>query len=827
MKRKRFVKTCVSIVLVMVAVLSSIVPAHATGAAIAGALMENILGNMITKCLTPDGIDSDEASYEEALQYLNKIWLRSLDSRKEVDYNTLSSVYAQLLMQGVPCEIRSSRGAAQGYYIRGTGDMPVFNGKGRYGIKDKYFSDGSGNVFYAKLPDNGRAPDTSTTVPSTTAPSVKEDTSTTYVPSTPSDYSYYTPSNEFQALQYINTRVTSIANELHRVIDRLAAIQHHTFRLYMNMGRVIDSLNNVTSGLYKQVDLLSAYLPRLDDVYNRLFSIQSATWASVDMESSILLGVTNIGARLDSVISNGAVQVNTSSIDARLDKLISMYSKVNSVVLDTAAVNGGQIKSAVGGELKDVVFWGSARRQNPHLLTMPLNYTLSDAPVTLGAPELRSIPLGASIPAYISADPVLAAGVWKSGSTYYLSDTYNAVTGEYVQRIKSIVFDGSENWVRSIRANDASLFSVSCIPDNTLSMPMWSSRYGFKTYTSAFDLADDSTKTVTSGYFSHYGKYIRFQDRSTSLDGWKKWLSIKYKAGEPLEVWYALAGESVTTYLDLRPTIAIPEGDSTSSAEMLRITAKYETYDSYTQTADIINAINNIPPYDDSGLIAAITNMSRPTVTTDLTEITTRLDDILGELRSTSGSATCEHSYAQDMEQDATCTLPGLMISTCAKCGDSYSEIVDPLGHDWVVSSHVDAVTDPDTGEETASAYDVYTCSRCDRTYEDHTGDGAPDEDYSNTSISKLVVKVFSKLGTFAGKLIGFFVHLLDKALTSVDNVISKFNDYTAQIGGFGGAYPSWLTGFWAIIPMELQTALTFAVICMALGAVGRKLFFS
>ena len=572
---------------------------------------------------------------------------------------------------------------------------------------------------------------------------------------------------------------------------------------------------------WKELLRLEDFLSAIN--YNQIY----AYYAQNGFFFDILDTVEKLGARLDSVISNGAVQVNTSSIDARLDKLISMYSKVNSVVLDTAAVNGGQIKSAVGGELKDVVFWGSARRQNPHLLTMPLNYTLADAPVSLGAPELRSIPLGASIPAYISADPVLAAGVWKSGSTYYLSDTYNAVTGEYVQRIKSIVFDGSENWVRSIRANDASLFSVSCIPDNTLSMPMWSSRYGFKTYTSAFDLADDSTKTVTSGYFSHYGKYIRFQDNSTSLDGWKKWLSIKYKAGEPLEVWYALAGESVTTYLDLRPTIAIPEGDSTISAEMLRITAKYETYDSYTQTADIINAINNIPPYDDSGLIAAITNMSRPTVTTDLTEITTRLDDILGELRSTSGSATCEHSYAQDMEQDATCTLPGLMISTCSKCGDSYSEIVDPLGHDWVVSSHVDAVTDPDTGEETASAYDVYTCSRCDRTYEDHTGDGAPNEDYSNTSISKLVVKVFSKLGTFAGKLIGFFVHLLDKALTSVDNVISKFNDYTAQIGGFGGAYPSWLTGFWGIIPSELQIALTFSVICMALGAVGKKLFFS
>ena len=380
---------------------------------------------------------------------------------------------------------------------------------------------------------------------------------------------------------------------------------------------------------WKELLRLEDFLSAIN--YNQIY----AYYAQNGFFFDILDTVEKLGARLDSVINNGAVQVNTSSIDARLDKLISMYSKVNSVVLDTAAVNGGQIKSAVGGELMDVMFWGNARRQNPHLLTMPLNYTLSDAPVTLGAPELRSIPLGASIPAYISADPVLAAGVWKSGSTYYLSDTYNAVTGEYVQRIKSIVFDGSENWVRSIRANDASLFSVSCIPDNTLSMPMWSSRYGFKTYTSAFDLADDSTKTVTSGYFSHYGKYIRFQDRSTSLDGWKKWLSIKYKAGEPLEVWYALAGESVTTYLDLRPTIAIPEGDSSISAEMLRITAKYETYDSYTQTADIIAAINNL----------------QVGVLPDLDPIVSRLDTLINKSQATVVNVVTNNTYLTNVYQ--------------------------------------------------------------------------------------------------------------------------------------------------------------------------------
>ena len=60
-----------------------------------------------------------------------------------------------------------------------------------------------------------------------------------------------------------------------------------------------------------------------------------------------------------------------------------------------------------------------------------------------------------------------------------------------------------------------------------------------------------------------------------------------------------------------------------------------------------------------------------------------------------------------------------------------------------------------------------------------------------------------------------------------MDEVISKFNEYTEQISGFGGDYPAWLTGFWTVLPSELQIALTFAVVCMVLGIVGKKLFFS
>lgn len=212
--------------------------------------------------------------------------------------------------------------------------------------------------------------------------------------------------------------------------------------------------------------------------------------------------------------------------------------------------------------------------------------------------------------------------------------------------------------------------------------------------------------------------------------------------------------------------------------------------------------------------------------TNPLNDIITRMDTIIDLLQNTSGDTACEHVYEQSMATDATCALPGLMVSTCSLCGDSYSEIVDPLGHDWKCTGHITAVTDPETGEETAAAYDIYTCSRCGDTYNDYSGDGAP-EDYGKSSISRLIVELFSRLGKLAGSLVGFVVNVFDKALTSVDDLISRFNSYTEQITGFGGAYPEWLGGLWGILPADLQVALTFAVVCMAVALVGKKLVFS
>ena len=212
---------------------------------------------------------------------------------------------------------------------------------------------------------------------------------------------------------------------------------------------------------------------------------------------------------------------------------------------------------------------------------------------------------------------------------------------------------------------------------------------------------------------------------------------------------------------------------------------------------------------------------------TDLSTVTSRLDTIIKELQSGSGDTACSHTYQQEATQEATCILPGLLVSTCTKCGESYSEIVAALGHDWKCTDHVEAVKDAETGEVLQSGYDIYTCSRCGDSYKDYSGSGAPEDDYGDSSISKLVVRLFSKLGTLAGKLISSIIKLFDKLLSGVDQIITRFNELTAQITGFGGEYPTWLSGFWGILPQELQLALSFAVLCMALGIVGKKLLFT
>ena len=688
-----------------------------------------------------------------------------------------------------------------------------------------WLCNGSGGRYRTE-PENITT-DSTTTTPSTNAPTTTPSTTDagngangTYIPT------HSAASNDTGLLRQIAQYTHEIWFWADLINDNLRDVRRYLFMVYSNVGRFVDGMNNITKGIYRQIDLLSGYLPRLDDIYNRLFQIQSAAWASVDVENRLLYSLEGLASNISGVIVDGAVKVTSSPDPAVAEAITGIQNTLTSVISNgKVLVDNSDVVSAIQS---------IPAFDDTDIITAIQSIPAYDDSALVSAVTTISDQITEQFGEYDSA--------YAFPNFYGQSPSNNKTISGVLPSAFSSINPGSRKLLYSpsstltlskklLYTASGTCQSVSCIPCTDLTYGLgYQLEYKFwfsSTQTSSrvetvqypkVSFTDYSGKTLTKNTYtgsvrvpprSHYAYassyYFPRWDASGNWLGWSgqnDTFQFSSSSYEPSKRVYLTPPESGTYYIYGTSDTAIPVVYASRFTGFLQ-----------SQTDRVVNAVGSIPAPTD--------------YTSQLTAVTGRMDDILAQLQSTSGSATCEHTYSQHMEQEATCILPGLMISTCSKCGDSSSEIVDPLGHDWQCTSHVDAVTDPDTGEETSSAYDIYTCSRCGDTYEDHTGTGAPDEDYSNTTISQLVVKVFSKLGTFAGKLLGSVVHLFDKAVNAVDDLASKFNDYVEQIKGFGENYPIWLSGFWGIIPAELQVALTFAVICMALGVVGKKLFFS
>ena len=521
------------------------------------------------------------------------------------------------------------------YYIQMIQDSDTYwlcnSSGGRYRTRAEYKSD-----------------DTPTTVPSTTPPSIDNHESTesdnTYIsdPSSPSN-----STTELNALNRLVQFTFSQIKAIHGLWRTNIKMYNIQIKLRSLMWNMIDGINNITKGIYKQVDLFDAYLPRLDDIYNRLSNIEAASWSSVDVQGRIYSSVSGIGSRLDSIITNGEVQINTTPLEARLDKLISMYSKVNAVVLDTAAINGSQINDAVGGELEDVMFWGSSLKSGGQFVYAdPLAYTLNGVVEPVANIPLRGMVLGTSIPSTIDdTDAVLMAGVWQGpNGKYYVSDTYNAITGEYVQRLRSITYDGSEGWKMTAKSDgmnrfwyrDKSIEDVSGGRD-AMASAGW---LGYKNYDSTF-YNQANAAAASKNKFTLAGQAFRIVVSADDYPDVASWTS--YLSANPLTFFYVLSAPTdsgaavdlpVVTMLD-PVAIAIPEGDSTISAFRARITGKYETYDSYTQTADIISAIDRL----------------QVGVAPDLDPIVTRLDTLISQSSDTVVNVVNNNTYITNVYQ--------------------------------------------------------------------------------------------------------------------------------------------------------------------------------
>ena len=69
-----------------------------------------------------------------------------------------------------------------------------------------------------------------------------------------------------------------------------------------------------------------------------------------------------------------------------------------------------------------------------------------------------------------------------------------------------------------------------------------------------------------------------------------------------------------------------------------------------------------------------------------------------------------EHSYTSEIIEAATCTSAGTVKFTCEKCGDSYTESMEPTSHSYISTATSE-------GNCSVRSTETYTCSVCGDTY--------------------------------------------------------------------------------------------------------------
>ena len=249
---------------------------------------------------------------------------------------------------------------------------------------------------------------------------------------------------------------------------------------------------------------------------------------------------------------------------------------------------------------------------------------------------LRSVSFTASVPSYITDDATLAAGLWKSGSTNYVSDTYNVATGEHIQRVNTVVLTGDETWSMATRAGFASIFYT---PFTGSNLRAQCSRFNYVVPSTAFTQSSANVDDMAAS-FTVYSNALRFVSNVTSVDNWKAYLKNRVAEGSPVTVYWipdpATDGTgTVSSWFADSATIAIPEGDSIITADGLRVTGKYETYESYTKTADIIAAIDRL----------------QLGVAPDLNPIVSRLDTLISQSSDTVVNVVTNNTYITSVYQ--------------------------------------------------------------------------------------------------------------------------------------------------------------------------------
>ena len=183
-----------------------------------------------------------------------------------------------------------------------------------------------------------------------------------------------------------------------------------------------------------------------------------------------------------------------------------------------------------------------------------------------------------------------------------------------------------------------------------------------------------------------------------------------------------------------------------------------------------------------------------------------KLDEIIDLLSGNRGGSDCDHVYHTEIQREATCAEPGHMLYTCDLCADTYTELIEPIGHDWIVQDHVDEVLDEE-GNVVEKGYDIVVCSVCELESKDY-GDGPIEND------------LFDAIGDLIAEGIDWILEKLSQVTDSLSGITDTFNSFVDRIGGMTDEYTLMFGAFLALLPEDLRTLMWLAIVAGVVGLV-------
>ena len=186
------------------------------------------------------------------------------------------------------------------------------------------------------------------------------------------------------------------------------------------------------------------------------------------------------------------------------------------------------------------------------------------------------------------------------------------------------------------------------------------------------------------------------------------------------------------------------------------------------------------------------------------------------------GSVTppCEHDWQEASGTDPTCTLPGKVTLSCAKCQQTKTETLPALGHDWQVKQTVTTQYDEE-GNLTQQGYTIFECSRCHEQYKSPDGTIPPGggsgtdpggEEEGGGFLSWLLGKLGELLGTIGDGILNLLQTALEKIFGGLLDLINSLFENLAKLVDLFGSVGEAFQVLWTWLPPEIIAILVAGV---------------